>query len=108
MASLEREAIVYTANNYDFDGFWVRQDGFNLNWVGNGGTVDDLRYQLFISYYQLTPGEVEIIPEEPVAVYFLEPVQWFFWLGWFVAHGSACLGPGDITAFPEAGYSPCD
>jgi hypothetical protein len=107
MASLERNMLIYIANNFNFDDYWVTQDAVHLLWVANGGVLGDLRFQLFISYYQLTPGYVEVIPEEPIAVYFVDAEMYLALLAWMIENGTDCPRGGDIVAFPEKGFSPC-
>jgi len=108
MAALEQAAIYYLANNFSFDLYYVPQDSFNLIWVLNGGIIGDLRWDLFFSYYGLEPGEVEVIPEEPIPVYFAPADFLLGMLAWFVANGADCAGGGFLTAWPEPGNSPCD
>lgn len=108
MAALERAAIYYSANNFNFDGFWVDKASFDLIWALNGGTVDDLRYELFITYFRLVAGEVEVIPEEPIAVYFWEDAMIFSFLDWFIENGADCPTPGNVANWPLPGTMRCE
>jgi hypothetical protein len=107
MAALERAALVFLSYNFNFDEYWVRRDDFNLTWAFNGGTVGDLRYTLFHDYYGLVAGEVEIIPDEPIEVYFVDPALVLPLIEWMVTYGYICDSGGEVVNFPEPGFSPC-
>lgn len=104
---LNRAAWLYSANNFNFDLYWIPRDTFNFVWLLNGGTIGDHEYRFFLSYYGYTEGTVEEIPEEPIEVFFVDPLLMFQLLDFQLDTGAGCPSPGDITAFPEVGYSPC-